>query len=65
MSKSVSRALEFTGDKDTEETGKFVRMIDKFFDTLNVSNLICGKHIRKAYKEIISVAIYFQKRYSV
>ena len=50
MSESVSHALEFTGDKDTEETAKFIRMIDKFFDTLNVSNLVCRKHKRKSFQ---------------
>ena len=50
MSKSVSHALEFTGDKDTEETVKFIKMIDKFFDTLNVSNLVCEKQKRKSFQ---------------
>lgn len=52
MSKSVSDALEFIGDKDTEETAKFIKMIDKFFDTLNVTNLISGKHKKKPFQSL-------------
>ena len=46
----ISFSCSVTGDKDTEETAKFIRMIDKFFDTLNVSNLVCGKHKRKSFQ---------------
>ena len=50
MSESVACALEHTGGKEVEETVKFIRMIDKFFDTLNVTNLVNGKKKRKSFK---------------
>ena len=50
MSESVAYALEHTGGKELEETVKFIRMIDKFFDTLNVTNLVNGKKKRKSFQ---------------
>ena len=38
MSESVGYALEHTGGKEVEEIIKFIRMIDKFFDSLNTKN---------------------------
>ena len=38
LSKSVSNALAYYNNPDTEETQRFVSMIDKFFDCLNVRN---------------------------
>ena len=35
------------GDRDMEETVKFVRNFDRFFDCLNVSNLSEGRKSRK------------------
>lgn len=32
------------------ETAKFVALFDKFFDMLNVKNLLTGKHQRKDFK---------------
>lgn len=43
MSESVANALVNSGNKDAEEIAKFIRMIDKFFDSLNVVNLVIGK----------------------
>ena len=50
MSESVANALVNSGNKDAEETAKFIRMIDKFFDSLNVVNLVIGKKKRKAFQ---------------
>ena len=50
MSETVANALVDSGNKDAEETGKFIRMIDKFFDSLNVTNLVIGKKKRKAFQ---------------
>jgi len=50
MSESVAKALESGGDKRTEETVKFIKMIDKFFDALNVANLNTGRKKRKAFQ---------------
>ena len=38
LSKSVSDALAYYNNPDTEETQRFVSMIDRFFDCLNVRN---------------------------
>ena len=46
MSESVACALEHTVGKEVEETVKFIRMTDIFFDTLNVTNLVNGKKKR-------------------
>ena len=37
--------LQFNGDPETVETEHFVRMFDKFFDTLNVRNTV--EYIKK------------------
>ena len=50
LSESVANALEKTGGKEVEGTGKFIRMMDRFFVTLNVTNLIAGKHKRKSFQ---------------
>jgi len=39
LSESVANALAFYGDRNTRETERFVRQLDKFFDCLNVRNL--------------------------
>ena len=36
MSESVACALEILNREDTRETRLFIRMVDKFFDCLNV-----------------------------
>lgn len=38
LSKSVSGALAYCNDPDTEETQRFVSMMDQFFDCLNGRN---------------------------
>jgi len=38
LSKSVSDAFAYYGDPDTTETQRFVLMMDRFFDCLNVRN---------------------------
>ena len=45
------KALEKTGEDEVLETAKFVRMMDWFFDFLNVTNLVTGKQKRKAFQE--------------
>ena len=50
MSESVACALEHTGGKEVEETVRFIRMVDKFFDCLNVTNLVNGKRKRKSFQ---------------
>ena len=50
LSESVANAIKFTGREDMTETVKFVTFFDKFFDMLNVSNLVTGKHKRKDFQ---------------
>ena len=51
MSETVSKALELTGGRNAQETAKFVSMIDKFFDCLNVNNYDTGRLKRKVFKQ--------------
>ena len=51
MSETVSKALELTGGKKTQETAKFVMMVDKFFDCLNVNSYTTGRFKRKVFKQ--------------
>ena len=50
LSESVSKALQFTGGPDVEETAKFAGTFDKFFDALNVSNYTEGVRHRKPFQ---------------
>ena len=50
LSESVSKALKLTNKTSTEETSKFIEYMDKFFDTLNVSNFTSGKTSRKPFQ---------------
>ena len=43
MSETVASALQFVNEENTRETRKFIRMIDQFFDALNVKNPLEGK----------------------
>ena len=43
LSSSVAHCMEHMGDSDMEETIRFVRFFDRFFDCLNVSNLTKGR----------------------
>jgi len=51
LSEQVANAIEHVGGKEVEETVKFVRMMDKFFDCLNVTNLSSGKHKKKPFQD--------------
>ena len=50
LSESVSKALQLTGGSKVEETAQFVLMMDKFLDSLNVSNFTHGIHSRKPFQ---------------
>ena len=50
LSNSVAEALDMMNDPDVEKTVEFCRMFDRFFDCLNVSSLVEGKHSRNAFK---------------
>ena len=49
LSETVSRALQLTGGREAPETAKFVEMMDKFFDSMNVHNYTEGVH-KKGFK---------------
>jgi len=49
--KRVALALEQTGRDDVSETIKFVRYMDKFFDSLNITNFNTGIHKKKFFQE--------------
>ena len=49
--KRVALALEQTGRDDVSETIKFVRYMDKFFDSLNITNFNTGIHKKKLFQE--------------
>ena len=51
MSTTVSSALLYTRDSEVFETAHFIEKVDKFFDSLNVSNFTQGKHSRKPFQE--------------
>lgn len=46
----MSKALYLTGGPEAEKTVEFVDMMDKFFDCLNVANIVAVKHSQKAFK---------------
>lgn len=50
LSNSVASALRLTGGAEVEETAKFIEMMDKFFDCLNVGDFNSGKLSRNAFK---------------
>ena len=50
VSEKVANALERTGGDEVSETVRFIRMMDKFFDCLNVTNFSSGTH-KKPFQE--------------
>eukprot|EP00731_Ephydatia_muelleri_P018846 Em0011g886a len=51
LSESVAKAMELTGGPVVSETVKFITMMDKFFDCLNVDNYSSGYTQRKPFKQ--------------
>ena len=51
LSNSVSKALVLTYNPDVSETARFMEMMDKLFDCLNVTNFTAGKHARKVFQD--------------
>jgi len=51
VSERVANALEMTGGDDVSETVRFIRMMDKFFDCMNVTNFSSGIHKKKHFQE--------------
>jgi len=51
LSSTVADALTYEDRDETVETRQFVRLMDMFFDCLNVRNPIEGKLRRKGFRE--------------
>ena len=47
MSETVASALEFLDNDRTKETRRFIRMVDRFFDYLNVRSPLAHQLKRK------------------
>ena len=47
------------------ETVKFIRMVDKFFDCLNVNNFLSGKKKRKVFQDPYRSANDFRLKVSL
>lgn len=71
MSESVASALQFVNEEGTRETRLFIRMIDRFFDNLNVKST---KHAEWKRKDSIApymctsderFKVYFNQLYNV
>jgi len=50
LSNTVATALRLTGREEVEETARFVMMIDRFFDCLNVTDFDGGRRTRNPFK---------------
>lgn len=50
LSESVAKALKFSGDSNVQETARFIELMDKMFDCLNVHNFSHGYHARKPFQ---------------
>jgi len=51
LSETVASALESNYGEEVQETVKFIRMMDKFFDCFNVTNNTTGYHSLKSFKD--------------
>ena len=51
MSETVVKAIHLTGGYEAKETVKFIEMVDKFFDYMNVSSLSRGKLKQKHFAQ--------------
>lgn len=51
MSERVSKAILLTGGSEAFETSVFLGKVDKFFDSLNVTNFTSGRRLRKEYQK--------------
>ena len=49
MSNTVAKEMRNIGGDDIEETAKFIEMVDKLFDCMNVTFLSEGKHTTKSF----------------
>ena len=47
----MANALKLTGGVEVTETVRFVSMMDRFFDCLNINNFTSGKTKRKPFQD--------------
>ena len=47
----MAKALQLTGGDDVVETVRFISMMDKFFDCLNVNNFSTGIKKKKPFQQ--------------
>lgn len=47
----MANGIEHVGGEEATETVKFIRMMDKLFDCLNVTNFSSGKTKRKPFQD--------------
>jgi len=52
-SSTVAKALEDTGGDEVTDTVRFMTMVDKFFDCLNVNSITSGKTSKKVFQGLI------------
>ena len=50
LRESVSKALTLRGGHETDETARFLQMMDKFFDCVNVRNFTHGIRAAKPFQ---------------
>ena len=50
LSNEVASEIRMTQGDEAEETARFAEYFDKFFDCLNVSNHVVGKHSKNTFK---------------
>ena len=51
LSETVANGLQMVLGEEASETVRFIRMMDKFFDSLNVNNFTTGKRRRKVFQD--------------
>ena len=51
MSETVAKAMNLMGGDEPKETMKFIEIVDKLFDCINVSSLSRGKLKRKYFAQ--------------
>ena len=57
LSESVSKALQEVRGEEVAETAKFCLMMDRFFDSLNVTNYSEGYEKLKSYIEFTHISL--------
>ena len=51
LNETLAEALQMTGGEEASETVRFILLMDRFFDCLNVNNFHSGKCKRKPFQD--------------